>query len=133
MTTILRQQDSLRLTSIQADSIASMNRRYLYRTDSLWTPVARYFASLPEVFSESEAFDRYLRARHAQVDMLIDIGPIIRELLTNEQRRKVPAQVLNAMDPRYLISIRNGTGLYVGGTGGGGGPGFGGQQFFDFR
>jgi ribosomal protein L16/L10AE len=130
MTTILRQQDSLRLTSVQADSIASMNRRYLYRTDSLWTPVARYFASLPSEFSESEAFDRYLRARRAQVDMLIDIGPTIRDLLTSEQRRKVPAQVLNAMDPRYLISIRNGTGLYVGGTGGGGG---GGQQFFDFR
>ena len=131
MTTILRQQDSLRLTSVQADSIASMNRRYLYRTDSLWTPVARYFATLPAEFSESEAFDRYLRARRAQVDMLIEIGPIIRDLLTAEQRRKVPAQVLNALDPRYLISIRNGTGLYVSGTGAGGGGG--GQQFFDFR
>ena len=28
MATILRQQDSLQLTAVQADSLASMNRRY---------------------------------------------------------------------------------------------------------
>jgi len=127
MTTILRQQDSLKLTSIQADSIASMNRRYLYRSDSLWTPVARFFGGLPTEFSEGEVFNRYLQARRAQVDMLIAIGPVIHDLLTPAQQRKVPASVLNALDPRYLISIRNGTGLYVGSGGGGGG-----QQFFSF-
>jgi hypothetical protein len=109
-----------------------MNRRYQYRTDSLWTPVARYFASLPTEFDESQAFDRYLRARRAQVDMLIAIGPVIRDLLTAEQKRKVPASVLNALDPRYLVSIRNGTGLYVSGTGAGGGNNFG-PQSFEFR
>jgi len=40
---ILRQQDSLHLTAVQADSIAAMNRRYNYRSDSLWAPVSRYF------------------------------------------------------------------------------------------
>ncbi|MEP6620815.1 MAG: TonB-dependent receptor [bacterium] len=128
MSTILRQQDSLHLTSMQADSIASMNRRYQYRTDSLWTPVARYFASLPAEYSESAAFDKYLRARHAQVDMLIAIGPVIGDLLTSEQKRKVPASVLTSLDPRYLISIRNGSGMYVNGTGASGG----GQRSFDF-
>ncbi|HVE35566.1 MAG TPA: TonB-dependent receptor, partial [Gemmatimonadaceae bacterium] len=50
MSVILRQQDSLHLTSMQADSIAAMNRRYNYRSDSLWAPVSRYFASLPEKY-----------------------------------------------------------------------------------
>ncbi len=50
----------------------------------------------------------------------------MRELLTPEQRRKLPPQILNLLDRRYLVSIRNGTGTYVGGGptgffGGGGG------------
>jgi hypothetical protein len=114
MSAILRQQDSLHLTSTQADSIASMNRRYTYRVDSLWAPVARYLATLPTEFRATEAFDRYVRTRRAHVDLLMrTIGPV-RDLLTAEQRRKLPQSVTNFLDPRYLISIRNGTGLYVG-------------------
>ena len=120
MVTILRQQDSLRLTSRQADSIAAMNRRYTYRTDSIWAPVARYLAKLPTQFDEDAAYDRYLQARHAQIDMLIRLVPTIRALLTDEQRRKLPLQIVNVLDPRYLVSVRNGTGLYVGGAGVGG-------------
>ena len=128
MSNIMRQQDTLELTAFQADSIASMNREYLYRTDSLWTPVAQWFASLPAAYDNNEVFARYLRARHEQVDLLIEIGRTIQSLLTPEQKRKLPAQVLTSLDPLYLLSIRNGTGLYVGGgTGaGGGGGGFGG-------
>jgi hypothetical protein len=108
-----------------------MNRRYLYRTDSLWTPVARYFASLPEVFSEarrSTAISVRVTRRWTCSSHRADHPRSAHA----EQRRKVPAQVLNALDPRYLISIRNGTGLYVGGTAGWW-PWIGGQQFFDFR
>jgi len=114
MGAILRQQDSLRLTSVQADSIALLNRQYTYRSDSLWAPVSRYFASLPTEYQEDEAYDRYLTARRAQVDLLMKIGPTIRELLTSEQRRKLPPIVLSTLDSRYLTSIRNGTGVYVG-------------------
>jgi hypothetical protein len=135
MVAILRQQDSLRLTYHQADSIAAMNRRYTYRTDSIWTPVGRYFAGLPTRFDEELAYDRYLEARRAQIDMLIRIVPVIRSLLTAEQRRKLPPQIVNVLDPRYLVSVRNGTGLYVGGSGPnfGGGGGGGGPQFTEFR
>jgi hypothetical protein len=125
MVTILRQQDSLRLTARQADSVAAMNRRYTYRTDSIWAPVARYLAALPAHYDEGAAYDRYLQARHAQVDMLIRIVPALRELLTDEQRRKLPQQIVNVLDPRYLVSVRNGTGLYVGGAVGGFPGGFG--------
>jgi len=115
MATILRSQDSLRLTAMQADSIAAMNRRYMYRADSLWRPVALYMASLPNAYSEREAYDRYIQARHLQIDMLSRIVKAVRELLTPEQRRKLPAAVVNQLDARYLALIRNGTGTYIGG------------------
>ena len=117
LASILRQQDSLRLTALQADSIAAMNRRYNYRSDSLWAPVARYFASLPAHYDEGGAYDRYLRARRAQIEMLMRIVPAVRELLTAEQRRKLPQLVVNILDPRYLVSIRDGTSMYGGTTG----------------
>ena len=116
MSVILRQQDSLHLTAVQADSIAAMNRRYNYRSDSLWAPVSRYFASLPEKYHEDEAFDRYRQARHAQIDMLMKVVPVLNQLLTADQKRKLPQLVVNILDPRYLVSIRDGTSLYVGGN-----------------
>ncbi|HEV2735331.1 MAG TPA: carboxypeptidase-like regulatory domain-containing protein, partial [Longimicrobiaceae bacterium] len=124
MSAILRQQDSLRLTAVQADSIASMNRHYTYRADSLWRPIARHFASLPAEFDERDAYLRYREARRKQIDMLMAMGPTVRGLLTPAQRRKLPAQILNLLDRRYLVSIRNGTGTYIGGgpTGLFGGP-----------
>jgi hypothetical protein len=130
MVTILRQADSLRLTAVQADSIASMNRRYTYRTDSLWAPVARWYASLPTQVDVDEAYVRYRAARQAQVNMLLAFAPAVRDLLTPEQRRKLPPFIANVLDPRYLLSIRSGTGTYVGG---GGSPGFFGGDFVSFR
>ncbi len=118
MGTILRSQDSLRLTSLQADSIASMNRRYTYRADSLWAPIAKHFAALPTQYAEDEAYDRYITARRTQIDMLTTVVSAVRELLTAEQRRKLPAAILNFLDPRYLALIRNGTPMYVGSGGG---------------
>ncbi len=119
MSTILRQQDSLRLTALQADSIASMNRRYNYRADSLWAPVAKYLAGLPKEYDGDAAYDRYLNARHAQIDMLTEIVPAIRELLTSEQRRKLPQFIVSYLDPRTLALIRNGTPMFINSQGGG--------------
>ena len=58
--------------------------------------------------------------------MLMRIVPAVNALLTSEQRRKLPPIVVNALDPRYLLSIRNGTNTFVGGGGSGEG------QFFSF-
>jgi hypothetical protein len=126
MAQILRQQDTLKLTGPQADSIATMNRWYIIRVDSIWSPVAKYLAELPDRYDEDEAYHHYIRARRATVDLLSKLGPQIKGLLTSAQRRKLPPFVASYLEPRYLASIRSGTGSFTGGTmfpgGGGGGP-----------
>src|SRR6185503_16599741 len=102
--TMLRQQDSLRLTATQADSIASLNRWYTLRNDSIWAPVAKYLSTLPDRYDQGAAYERYITARHATIDLLMRIGPEVKGLLTAEQRRKLPAFVASYLEPRYLAS-----------------------------
>jgi hypothetical protein len=117
MATVLRQQDSLQLSTMQADSIAAMNRRYLYQADSLWAPVARELAAMPDRFDEGAAYNLYLNARRAQVDLLTPLVVATRDLLTPAQRRRLPANVLSFLDPRQLALVRDGTGMYISGAG----------------
>ena len=115
LATILRQQDSLHLTAKQADSIASLNRWYTLKNDSIWAPVAKYLGTLPDRYDEGAAYERYITARHGTIDLLTKIGPEVKDLLTPEQRRKLPAFVASYLEPRYLASIRSGTATFVGG------------------
>jgi hypothetical protein len=130
MATILRQADTLRLTSPQADSLATMNRWYLIRLDSIWSPVVKRFAALPDGYDRAAAFDEYTKARQASVDLLLRLEPRLNALLSREQKRKLPAFIASYLDKRYLQSVRNGTagtgfglpgGFDVGAMGGGGG------------
>jgi hypothetical protein len=109
LASILRQADTLGLTGPQADSIATMNRRYVVRLDSIWSPIVSYFATLPDIYSHDEAYRRYRRARESSVDMLIGVAPAIKQLLTREQRRKLPPIIASYLDTRYLAAIRSGT------------------------
>jgi hypothetical protein len=109
LSTILRQADTLELTGPQADSIATLNRWYVIRLDSIWSPVAKYLAALPDNYDRDQAYRRYQKAREASVDMLIRLAPDIRRLLTPDQRRKLPSFVASYLDTRYLASIRSGT------------------------
>jgi hypothetical protein len=126
MAQLLRSMDTLGLVGWQADSIATMNRRYTIRLDSIWSPVARYLAALPEHYDQGEAYDRYTTARKATVDMLMAYAPAINHVLTAEQKRKLPSLVASYLDTRYLAGIRSGT---VGGGAGGAFGGFGGGGF----
>ena len=138
---ILRQSDTLGLSGMQADSIATMNRRYVIRLDSIWSPVVAYYAALPKSYDQDDAYRRYRVAREASVDMLIRIAPDLKRLLTSEQRRKLPANITSFLDTRYLAAIRSGT---AGGAGGmmsfpggmmmqGGGPGRGARETIIIR
>jgi hypothetical protein len=114
--TILRQADTLQLTSVQADSLATLNRWYVIRLDSIWSPVAKHFAALPDHFDAGDAYARYRHGREATVDLLKRLSGDVRGLLTDDQRRKLPALVTSYLDTRYLAAIRSGTS----GAGGGG-------------
>ncbi len=136
MEQILRQSDTLKLTVPQADSLATMNRWYKIRLDSIWSPVAKFLGDLPDRYDDGEAYTQYIGARRASVDLLTKLSDDIRGVLTAEQRRKLPAFIASYLDPRYLASIRSGTaganagagpmmmgGRGMGGFGGGGGGG----------
>jgi hypothetical protein len=121
--TILRQSDTLRLTQKQADSLATLNRWYSIRVDSIWTPLAKYFAGLPDKYDEGEVYARYITARQTTIDILIKLGPEMKRLMTAEQVRKLPPFIASYLDVRYLASIRSGTAGAGGNTflpGGGG-------------
>ncbi len=120
MQQLLQQADTLKLTRKQADSLATLNRLYVLKSDSVWTPVARFLADLPDRYNHDDAYGRYRRAREETVDVLIRVVPGIRGLLTPDQIRVLPDQLVQFLDKRTLQGIRSGT---VGGNrfGGGGG------------
>jgi hypothetical protein len=121
LATILRQQDSLKLTSVQADSLATLNRQYTIRNDAIWTPLTRYFAELPDNYDHDVAYEKYMSARKATIDLLSDLAPHIKGLLTADQRRRLPTFIASYLEPRYLASIRSGTAGFTGGGGFGAG------------
>jgi hypothetical protein len=109
MAQILRQADTLNLSAVQADSIAVLNRWYTIKLDSIWSPVTKYLASLPDRYDQDEAYDRYRTAREASVDALIKIAPSVKRLLAADQLRRIPAFITPYLDTRYLASVRSGT------------------------
>jgi hypothetical protein len=77
--------------------------------DSIWTPVAKYLAALPDRYVQREAYARYKAAREANVDALIALAPSIKSLLTRAQFRALSPSLTPYLDTRYLASIRSGT------------------------
>jgi carboxypeptidase family protein len=107
MSMILQQQDSLKLTRTQADSLAWLSREFAVYADSVWTPVSNYLEGLPDHFSHGEAYDRYVSARERTVDYLLTLVPDVKKILTASQRRKLPIQISNYLDERVLRFLRS--------------------------
>ncbi len=135
LATILSQADSLKLTGVQADSLATMNRWYIVHLDSIWTPIIRGYAALPDTYDHEDVYQNYRRAREGTVELLMVVAPDISGLLTASQRRKLPPLIAAYLDRRYLAAIRSGTsgapgGVFAPGSNapGGGGPGGGGTS-----
>ena len=106
---ILRQADTLKLTGDQADSIATLNRWYTVKVDSIWSPVTKALAALPDHYDHNAAYNRYRAAREATVDLLLKVAPGVKRMLSAEQRRKLPDIVTSSLDTWFLQSIRSGT------------------------
>jgi hypothetical protein len=126
MQQLLQQADTLKLTRKQADSLATLNRWYVLKSDSIWNPIARFLAELPDHYNHDDAFGRYRQAREQSVDLLIAIAPGIRQMLTPEQLRILPTSLVTFIDKRNLQGIRSGT-QGSNRFGGGGGMGGGGR------
>ena len=107
MSLILQQADSLKLTRLQADSLASLSRKFAVFADSIWTPASRYFAQLPDGYRHGDAYDRYVSAREKTVDYLLTLVPDAKAVLTPSQRRKIPLQLANFLDERVLRFLRS--------------------------
>jgi hypothetical protein len=107
MAMILQQADSLGLTRVQADSLASLSRKFAVFADSIWTPASRYLAALPEEYSAGNAYDRYVVAREKTVDFLLTLVPSAKNVLSASQRRKLPLQLSNFLDERVLKFLRS--------------------------
>jgi hypothetical protein len=105
---ILSQADSMMLTRVQADSIASLNRWYTVRLDSIWTPIAKKLAELPEGYDQDEAYALYRQGREASVDQLMKVVPLVNGMLSSAQKRKL-GFMAQYMDTRYLAYVRSGT------------------------
>ncbi len=117
---MLRQQDSLGLSDEVADSIAILNKNYGRVIDSVWTPVAKYLAGLPDKFDLDEAYERVRTAQNASIDKMAVYGPAAKLLLTDAQIRKLPPFIALFLDNQALRQIRPGR------AGGGRGGFFGG-------
>ncbi len=128
MQQIMLQADTLKLTRQQADSLATLNRWYVLKIDSLWRPVARELAELPDKYNHNAAYSQYRDARESSVDLLIRLAPDVKNLLTAEQRRLLPDQLASFLDVRSLRAIRSGTAGQGGGGGMGGMGGMGGGR-----
>ena len=109
MALLLAQSDSLGLTRVQADSLATLNRGYLRTLDSIWTPVATALAALPAGYDRAVAYARYRGAREASVDALAALAPSVRRLLTPAQRRRLPPLAASSLDTRWLAFVRSST------------------------
>ena len=107
MSMLLQQADSLKLTRAQADSLASLSRKFAVFADSVWTPASRYFADLSDGYSRGDAYDRYVAAREKTVDYLLTLVPSAKSVLTSSQRRKLPLQLSNFLDERVLRFLRS--------------------------
>jgi Carboxypeptidase regulatory-like domain len=117
---MLRQQDSLALSEDVADSIAILNKTYGKAIDSIWTPVAKYLATLPDKYDLDEAYDRVRSAQNLSLDQMAKYGPAAKALLTPEQIRKLPPYIALFLDNRAIRQVRPGR------AGGGRGGFFGG-------
>ena len=107
MSLILQQADSLKLTRKQADSLAALSRAFTQKADAVWSPVARSLEAVPDEYSKGMAYDQYVTAREQTVDYLMTLVPHVNKLLTKEQKRKLPLQILNFLDMRVLKFLRS--------------------------
>jgi len=105
---MLRQHDSLGLSDEVSDSIAILNKRYMAVIDSIWSPIAKYLSALPERYSLDEAYDKVRGGENKSLDQMQIFGPAAKQLLSDEQIRKLPPFIALFLDAKAIRNIRPG-------------------------
>ncbi|MEP6766148.1 MAG: hypothetical protein ABJB66_17675, partial [Gemmatimonadaceae bacterium] len=108
MARMLQTGELLHLSRKQADSLATMSRRYTKLVDSLWTPAAKFLATLPKDYDHAEAQARFVAAREIAIGYLIKVAPGIKAMLTKGQTRVLSPQIASVLEPRYLQLVQKG-------------------------
>ena len=108
MALLLQNMEDLHLDRRQADSMATMSRRYVRLVDSLWAPAAKYLAAMPKEYDHTAAQARLVSAREIAVGYLLKAAPSARAMLTKGQMRMLPPYIATALEPRYLELLRSG-------------------------
>lgn len=107
MMMLLRNADSLNLTGQQADSIATLNRRYMIQLNRIWAPVSAFYvrADPGAPLAPPPGSD----PTRATIQALAGIVGDVDGLLTPEQRSRVAPNVAAYLDPRRLNALVSGT------------------------
>jgi beta-lactamase regulating signal transducer with metallopeptidase domain len=101
---LLRNADSLKLTGAQADSIATLNRRYMIRLNQIWSPVSAFYVSRTDTtgpLSPPPGND----PTRATIQALADIVRDVNALLTPEQQSRVAPNLGVYLDARNLPAL----------------------------
>jgi len=116
---ILREMDTLQLTTDQADSLAALNRNYSRYRDEIWRPIAKYLAALPDDYDLGEAWDKVKTAQDLVLEKMVILGPAARKILTKEQLNKLPPIITIFLDENSIRAYKpgnsNGRGRFSGG------------------
>gem|GEM_PF-2826430 len=108
MAMLLQNAEDLHLNRKQADSLATMSRRYTRLVDSLWPPSAKYLAAMPKTYDRTTAQEKLVAAREVVVSYLIQAAPSAKAMLTKGQLRVLPPYLSNMLEPRYLKPMKSG-------------------------
>ena len=76
--------------------------------DSIWAPIAKYLSALPEKYSLDEAYDRVRAGENRSLDQMQIFGPAAKQLLSDEQIRKLPPFIALFLDAKAIRNIRPG-------------------------
>lgn len=106
MRDILEESQRLSLSIPQADSIATMSRKYSAFSDSLWSAIYAEMATLPDDFARRDMLRRYDSARALSVARLEEYIPFIKSLLTERQRKLIPERISVYLNSRYLERLK---------------------------
>ena len=104
----MRSETHLHPRAEVADSIAILNKTYAKAIDSIWTPVAKYLAALPEKYDLDAAYERVSAAQNQSLDKMAVYGPAAKQLLTADQVRKLPPFIALFLDNRAIRQVRPG-------------------------